>query len=280
MREALGSGLLDSVTSSLQSRWCATGSFSSTSFPIRQLFDALGNSPIGIAICDRSLHFAAVNHKLAEINNIPPEEHPGRCVHEVVGSLASTVVARLEQVLRTRQPLHNAELIGRLGANPDFGHWLENYFPILDDRHRVVQVGVFLISSAGVRPRSDPNRALPGSTVLTGWQTSRVVSTDEQVAVSKSRFPLNADQYQGQTLTGRETDVLRLLANGASSKEASTILAISVKTVETYRARLMLKLHATSVAHLVHYAIRHHVVDLQVQPSGYLLRNNSDFTNA
>ncbi len=64
-------------------------------------------------------------------------------------------------------------------------------------------------------------------------------------------------------LSSREEQVLRLLAEGKSNKEISPILAISVKTVETYRSRLMLKLRAPSLIHLVHYAIRHNLVDLQ-----------------
>jgi DNA-binding CsgD family transcriptional regulator len=61
-------------------------------------------------------------------------------------------------------------------------------------------------------------------------------------------------------LSMREGEVLRLLASGNSNKEISCILSISVKTVETYRARLMLKINAPSLTHLVHYAIRHQIV--------------------
>ena len=43
-------------------------------------------------------------------------------------------------------------------------------------------------------------------------------------------------------LSERETDVLRLIANGHSNKEISTRLGISVKTIETYKARAMEKL--------------------------------------
>lgn len=263
MREALGSSLLGPGTPNRQSRWFGIGPSPPTPFPTRELMDALGNSPIGIAIYDRSLRFVAVNSKLAEINNIPPDEHPGRCVHEIVGSLAATVAARLEQVFRTQQPLHNAELIGRLGANPDLGHWLENYFPILGGRDQVEQVGVFLISLTGVRHRSQARRGLPGSTVPPCWQFVPPATVADQVAPSKSCSPAYADRCRGKSLSGRETEVLQLLANGASSKEASAILAISVKTVETYRARLMLKLQVTSVAQLVHYAIHYGIIDLQ-----------------
>jgi DNA-binding NarL/FixJ family response regulator len=64
-------------------------------------------------------------------------------------------------------------------------------------------------------------------------------------------------------LSARETDVLTLLAQGVSIKQVSAILAISVKTVETYRYRLMRKLGASSLAQLVHFAIRHQLVELQ-----------------
>lgn len=64
-------------------------------------------------------------------------------------------------------------------------------------------------------------------------------------------------------LSGREKDVLKWLAVGKSNKEISSILKISVKTVEHYRERLRLKTRARTVAHLVHYAIRHGIVEIQ-----------------
>jgi DNA-binding CsgD family transcriptional regulator len=57
--------------------------------------------------------------------------------------------------------------------------------------------------------------------------------------------------------------VLRLLAQGASTKEASEKPAITVRTVETYRSRLIFELDVTSVSQLLHYAISDHVVELQ-----------------
>jgi DNA-binding CsgD family transcriptional regulator len=67
----------------------------------------------------------------------------------------------------------------------------------------------------------------------------------------------------GANLSPRELDVLRLLATGKCSKEVASALGISLKTVDTYRWRVMLKTNAKSVAHLVHYAIRHKLVGLQ-----------------
>jgi DNA-binding NarL/FixJ family response regulator len=54
----------------------------------------------------------------------------------------------------------------------------------------------------------------------------------------------------------RETEVAKLLAIGFGNKEVAARLGLSVKTVETYRARLMTKLELTSRAELVQYALR------------------------
>jgi DNA-binding CsgD family transcriptional regulator len=262
MKETTGPKRLIAANSRKRSQRVASNLFPSCPFPARQLFDALGNSPIGIAICNRHFRFAAVNRKLAEINNIPQEEHPGRIIHELVGNIALTVEARLEHVFSKGQPLYNAQLIGRLGANPSPGHWLEHYFPILDDFDRVRHVGVFVIPLLGLRLHSDPNRSLAGLSLPAGSQTPQPASNSEKLNHPNACHISEEDQCIGKALTARETDVLRLLADGSSSKEASVTLEISLKTVETYRARLMLKINATSFADLVHYAIRHQVVDL------------------
>jgi DNA-binding NarL/FixJ family response regulator len=62
-------------------------------------------------------------------------------------------------------------------------------------------------------------------------------------------------------LTDREREVVQLLAEGKSNKEAATALDISVKTVETHRATIMRKLEIDSIADLVRYAIRNHLID-------------------
>lgn len=65
-----------------------------------------------------------------------------------------------------------------------------------------------------------------------------------------------ASPHAGQTadLSGRETDVLRLVACGHSNKEISARLSISVKTVETYKARAMEKLGYRTRVEVVRYA--------------------------
>jgi DNA-binding NarL/FixJ family response regulator len=57
-------------------------------------------------------------------------------------------------------------------------------------------------------------------------------------------------------LSERETEVGRLTAAGHSNKEIATQVDLSVKTVETYRARGMEKLGLQSRADLVRYAVQ------------------------
>jgi len=57
-------------------------------------------------------------------------------------------------------------------------------------------------------------------------------------------------------LTKRELEVIRMLADGKTSKEIALITETSVKTVDARRRRLMQKLGITSIAELVKYAIR------------------------
>jgi DNA-binding NarL/FixJ family response regulator len=64
----------------------------------------------------------------------------------------------------------------------------------------------------------------------------------------------------GGMLTPREREVLQLLTEGLSNKEAASALNISVMTVETHRANIMQKLGAHSIADLVHYAARNKII--------------------
>jgi two-component system, NarL family, response regulator NreC len=57
-------------------------------------------------------------------------------------------------------------------------------------------------------------------------------------------------------LTSRDRQVLQLVAEGKTSKEIAEVLAITPKTAETYRSRLMEKLDIHDTAGLVRYAIR------------------------
>lgn len=63
------------------------------------------------------------------------------------------------------------------------------------------------------------------------------------------------------SLTGREREIIQLLAEGKSNKEVALLLGLSAKTAETHRANLMRKLDLHSVSDLVHYAVRNQIIE-------------------
>lgn len=61
-------------------------------------------------------------------------------------------------------------------------------------------------------------------------------------------------------LTEREREVLQLLAEGKSNKEAAGVLNLSLSTIETHRTNLMQKLNLHSTAEIVLYAVRKKII--------------------
>ncbi len=84
----------------------------------------------------------------------------------------------------------------------------------------------------------------------------------QMAAILKGRSPATPDL---RALTGREREVLILLARGLTTKEIATTLDIGTRTVETHRANVMRKLGVRSVALLTQVAIREGIVDLPSQ---------------
>ncbi len=85
---------------------------------------------------------------------------------------------------------------------------------------------------------------------------ARAMAAEESSGVTQEaerNVPLNR-------LTSREREVIQLLTEGKSNKEVATILDISVKTVESHRTRIMLKLGIHSITGLVRYAIRNKII--------------------
>jgi two-component system invasion response regulator UvrY len=64
-----------------------------------------------------------------------------------------------------------------------------------------------------------------------------------------------------ETLANREHQVMLLIASGKSVSEIAQELSLSVKTVSTYRARILEKMRMTNNAELIRYAIKNELVD-------------------
>jgi two-component system, NarL family, invasion response regulator UvrY len=73
-------------------------------------------------------------------------------------------------------------------------------------------------------------------------------------------FSSDASMQPHETLSDREFDVMKFLANGKSVSEIADMLSLSVTTVSTYRARIMTKMNLKSNSDLTKYAIENNLL--------------------
>ena len=90
-------------------------------------------------------------------------------------------------------------------------------------------------------------------------RASRIRKSKRDFAIAS---PIEEELEYPSLLSPREQEVVALLATGQTNKEVGTRLAISTRTVETYRARIMFKLGTHSLTGLVRYAVRANLIDL------------------
>ena len=216
------------------------------------LFLGLDTFKLGVAICDRSLRYEAINSALAEMHNLPQNVHLGKTLREVIGPLADEVTSSFNHVFTTGQPLPNVERVGKFPRRAEAGRWLAYYFPLKGSNGQVIRVGAFVLEL-----KLGP---------VFGDEPVPAIKTDPrdygQPFHLEEAHPSEGSKMDRKAvvLSPREQEVLRLLAVGKSNREIASILGISLKTVEAHRSRVMLKIDASSIVYLVHYAIRHHIV--------------------
>jgi DNA-binding NarL/FixJ family response regulator len=118
-----------------------------------------------------------------------------------------------------------------------------------------------------------------------GWvfksnQADELMAAIEQMQQNKSSFssrvsnlilygylhPHRAAPIQAlpPRLSLREREVVQLVSEGKTSKEVAVLLGVSVKTAETHRSNIMIKLKLHSTVELVMYAIRNEIIHVQL----------------
>ncbi|WP_263769877.1 response regulator transcription factor [Propionivibrio soli] len=89
------------------------------------------------------------------------------------------------------------------------------------------------------------------------WLSSAVSKT-----VISSYVQRSGNEEGLNLLTARQNQVLKMIAEGRSTKDIGYELNLSVKTIETYRAQIMDKLDIRDIPGLVRYAIRNGIIPL------------------
>ena len=83
-----------------------------------------------------------------------------------------------------------------------------------------------------------------------------VVASHVSAYMRRVDVPTPAPPPHEPPLTPRQSEILRLIAEGHTTQEIAQVLTISAKTVETHRAQLMQRLGIYDIAGLVRYAVR------------------------
>ena len=113
--------------------------------------------------------------------------------------------------------------------------------------------GFVLKHSASVELITAVRAALDGKTYLTPQLAGEVLETMRQ-GPERAADPVS-------TLTARQREVLQLVAEGRSAKEIARSLSISVRTVEYHKYQLMETLGLHTTAELIHFALKHGLVE-------------------
>jgi DNA-binding CsgD family transcriptional regulator len=248
----------------------------------RQVLQGLLTSNVGFAVFDHRFHYRLVNEALAAMHRVPAQAHAGESLRQITGAAALKIEPALDAVFATGKGVPSFELIGNIPKRPEAVHWTGTHFPIRDGRGKVKEVGVFVVDvGSAVQNRADNSatknlletlilnthrtqdlvlQLLPrNEPSLTGADSERIIDGVTEAIGKCERRPENGSSV---ILSHREQEIVCFLANGMSNKGISATLDISVKTVECYRSRVFLKLKLDSLASLVRYAIRNHMVEL------------------
>jgi two-component system, NarL family, invasion response regulator UvrY len=92
----------------------------------------------------------------------------------------------------------------------------------------------------------------------------KVVSGGKYISESlaeKAVFAFESEKAPHETLSNREYQVMRMIASGETMREIGKKLFLSVRTVSTYRARILEKMKMNSNAEIIRYAVDHKLID-------------------
>ncbi|MEI7982431.1 MAG: response regulator transcription factor, partial [Bacteroidota bacterium] len=139
-----------------------------------------------------------------------------------------------------------------LESNPGIRIVILSMYASSEDIFRALKagaIGYLMKESAGIEVRDAVQAAFTGKRYLSRKVDDIVIdSYMEQQNLSESHSPI-------EKLSSREREVLQLVAEGKTSSEIAGLLFLSVKTIETYRSRLMQKLNLKDIPALVKLAV-------------------------
>jgi DNA-binding NarL/FixJ family response regulator len=124
-------------------------------------------------------------------------------------------------------------------------------FTYLRDALRLGASGYLLKRAPGKELLKAVREALAGRNYVTPDLTKTIADPQLRKAFERGQVP---------TLTDRQREILRLIANGRSNDEIATALGIRVRTVRFHRAEIARKLGISGTTALTRYAMAHGII--------------------
>lgn len=198
------------------------------------LMEALQSSaPVGLACMDREFRFVRVNDALAEMNQLPAEDHIGRLAQDIAPAVWSQLEDLCHRVIETGEPIVNHEVVGD-GSAGRRGHWLNSLYPV---RMQGAIVGIgCLVVDVSERFQAEEFRrivtetmveglyALDGQGHLTymnaaaagllGWSAEELAGRDVHEAIHYQR-------EDGSPLAAAECRILQVRSSGRPLREVA-----------------------------------------------------------
>lgn len=121
----------------------------------------------------------------------------------------------------------------------------------------------YVLKNAEKKEIFDGVRAVANGSTFFSANVSKAL-LEGLVRSTRSKVPFQLSNED--KLTKRETEVLRLIAEGLTSKQIAERLSLSITTVNSHRTKIMKKLNIHEIVGLVKYAIQRSLIDLGSKP--------------
>ncbi|AFY46164.1 PAS domain S-box [Nostoc sp. PCC 7524] len=102
----------------------------------------LASSPVALAFLDQELRYVYANEALAAINGVPQDQHIGYTIREVLPEWAAQIEPILYEVMQTKEPLLNQEVMGETHPTGVYRCGLVSYYPVCLPDGQLLGVGV------------------------------------------------------------------------------------------------------------------------------------------
>jgi formate hydrogenlyase transcriptional activator len=196
---------------------------------------------VGFLVWDENLRYVKVNDALAQMHGVPAAAHLGKTVYEILGDAAAKVASAFHQVFATGQPLSNVELVAKLPARAEPGHWIKNLFPVKDAEGRVRQVGGIVVEVSDTRKLEDAqtkaHTRLQRLEALAEFSTLLTLKLgDQELFVATSDFLRETVQPDFAAIALYDESISQLRAYALDFEIARRIIGPEVKVPVTEEA--------------------------------------------